>query len=196
MLTNLLTVRSQIRVMNEIKKSEINGSLARLSKNEIAKTMKKYNKLKQIFNGILLMNSVPDCVVVLTPRENKIAIQEAKKLQIPVVALVNTGDSPRDIDYPIYTNNFYKKSLYLWTTIICDAIVEGHTRNPELKFAFRDDLKREDFLDVSEIEAEKQEKLDAETKKVLDDKPQEIFDQSQNAFEDFFANDPNKNKTT
>ena len=190
MLTNLLTVRKQIRVMTDIKKAEISGVLLKLSKNEIAKAKKKYKKLKQTFGGILTMNSLPDCVVVLCPRESKNVIKEAKILKIPTVALINTGDSPRDIDYPIFCNNFYKRSYYLFTTLICDAVLEGEGKKSPLRFAYRDQIHPDEFRSINEIKAAQLKAEDELIRKREKERNKENMEQTGNSFQSILGKFP------
>lgn len=146
-LTNFKTIRAQIKKMMLIEKQEVDGTLSKLSKNECIKIRKEYYKLKNKLNGIKKMVKLPDCVVVFDAKNDRIAILEANKLNIPVIALVNTDADPSDIDILIPGNTNSKKSLFFVVTLLNDAIVSGKKLGV-LKVA------NHETIDFSEFEAQ------------------------------------------
>lgn len=125
MLTNFRTVKNSIEKMKEIEKMEQEGYLAKLPKKEAIKLIKKKEKLKTYLEGIRDMVNVPDAIFVVDSKNETIAVNEAKRLGIPVIGLVDTNCDPDDIDYIIPGNDDAIRAVKLLTGRIADAYEEG-----------------------------------------------------------------------
>ena len=130
-LTNFATIRKSIRRMEELVKMEEDGSLAELKKKERLMKAREREKLQKILTGIQDMARLPGAIFVVDIRREHIAIQEAKKLKIPVIAMVDTNCDPEMVDYPIPANDDAFKSIDLITGIIANAIMEGKKEREE-----------------------------------------------------------------
>lgn len=130
-LTNFATIRKSIRRMEELVKMEEDGSLAELKKKERLMKARERGKLQKILTGIQDMARLPGAIFVVDIRREHIAIQEARKLKIPVIAMVDTNCDPDLVDYPIPANDDAYKSIDLITGIIANAIMEGKKEREE-----------------------------------------------------------------
>ncbi|MBN1971661.1 MAG: 30S ribosomal protein S2 [Candidatus Delongbacteria bacterium] len=124
-LTNFQTIRKSVRTMEEIEKKAVDGTYDKLSKKEIIVVEKDKEKLQRILEGVRTMKMLPNALFVVDTVKEHIAIKEAKKLGIPIIALVDTNSDPDDVDFPIPANDDAFKSIGLITKIFSDAIVEA-----------------------------------------------------------------------
>ncbi|HHY45134.1 MAG TPA: 30S ribosomal protein S2 [Firmicutes bacterium] len=124
-LTNFSTIRRRIQRLMELEEWETNGYLERLPKKEAALLMKDKAKLEKYFLGIKGMQDLPDVMFVVDPRKEHIAVLEARRLGIPVVAIVDTNCDPDEIDYVIPGNDDAIRSVKLISSKMADAILEG-----------------------------------------------------------------------
>jgi len=125
MLTNFKTIRKRIERLNELEKMEEDGTFEVLPKKEVIKLRAEMEKLEKNLGGIKNMNGAPGALFVVDPRKEKIAIQEAHILGIPIVAIVDTNCDPEEIDYPIPGNDDAIRAVKLLTSKIADAIIEA-----------------------------------------------------------------------
>ena len=125
MLTNFQTLRRSIGQLKKLEAAETDGTYERLKKKEIVRMEKERAKLEKYLNGIKGMPSLPGCIFVLDTRIQHIAVKEANRLGIPVIAIVDTNCDPRGIDYPVPGNDDAIRSLKLFTSQIADACLEG-----------------------------------------------------------------------
>lgn len=125
MLTNFQTIRRSIDTLKKLEASLADGSAERLTKKEFSLMEKERQKLDKILSGIKNMNGVPGCVFVLDTRVEHIAVKEANRLDIPVVAIVDTNCDPEGINYPIPGNDDAIRSIKLIASRIADACIEG-----------------------------------------------------------------------
>jgi small subunit ribosomal protein S2 len=123
MLTNLTTIRKSIKTLEKTEKKIAQGREG-VTKKELSELTKKQQKLDKNLSGIRSMRKIPSLLVVVDPGKEKIAVQEARKLGIPVMALVDTNCNPDPIDYIIACNDDALKSIKLILTAIKDAILE------------------------------------------------------------------------
>ncbi len=130
MLTNFRTVRQSINRLKEIEQMEIDGSFAKLVKKEVLQLTRERDKLERSLGGIKDMNGLPDALFVIDVGHESIAIAEARKLGIPVVAVVDTNHSPVGIDYVIPGNDDAIRSVRLYAQLAADAILEGRASAP------------------------------------------------------------------
>jgi len=124
-LTNFSTIKRRVQRLKELEKMEEEGTFELLPKKEVIKLKKEYAKLKKYLDGIRDMEDLPDALYVVDPKREYIAVAEAKKLDIPVVAIVDTNCDPDLIDYPIPGNDDAIRAVALLTNIISTAVIEG-----------------------------------------------------------------------
>ncbi len=130
MLTNFRTVRQSINRLKELEQMETDGSFERLVKKEVLQLTRERDKLQRSLGGIKNMNGLPDAMFVIDVGHESIAIAEARKLKIPVVAVVDTNHSPQGIDYVIPGNDDAIRAIRLYTQLAADAILEGRASAP------------------------------------------------------------------
>jgi small subunit ribosomal protein S2 len=149
MLTNFRTVKNSIRRLLDLETMAADGSLDKLSKKEVLSLDRERSKLERSLGGIKNMDSLPDALFVIDVGHEYIAVAEANKLNIPVVAVVDTNCSPDGVDYPIPGNDDAIRAIRLYTAAVADAVLTGH----ELA-ATRSPIGSEDeYIDVEAAEA-------------------------------------------
>ena len=124
-LTNFRTIQKSIKTLVDIEEMEANGTLALYTKKEQAMKLKQKEKLDNFLGGIKDMKKLPDALFVVDPLEEHNAVAEARKLGIPVFALIDTNADPRTVDYPIPANDDAVRSIKLLVSLIADAVCEG-----------------------------------------------------------------------
>ena len=125
LLTNFSTIQRSIGRLRELEAMAEDGRYDTLSKKEIARIEKDKRKLQKNLDGIRRMSRLPDAVFVVDTRREKIAVDEARKLKIPVIGLVDTNCDPDDVDYVIPANDDALRSIRLFVTRIADAVIAG-----------------------------------------------------------------------
>ncbi|NLX91118.1 MAG: 30S ribosomal protein S2 [Firmicutes bacterium] len=125
MLTNFSTIRKRIDRLNELEKMEEEDRFELLPKKEVIKLNHEKEKLLKFLGGIRHMKDIPSAVFIVDPRKEKIAIAEARKLEIPIVAIVDTNCDPDEVDYIIPGNDDAIRAVRLITSKIADAVLEG-----------------------------------------------------------------------
>ena len=124
-LTNFQTIRKRINRLKEIERMEENGTFEVLPKKEVVNLLKEKDRLVKFLGGIKEMKKLPDAIFVVDPRKERIAIAEARKLNIPIVGIVDTNCDPDEIDYIIPANDDAIRAVRLLTSKMADAILEG-----------------------------------------------------------------------
>lgn len=124
-LTNFKTMKSRIQRLDELEKMETNGSFDVLPKKEVLQLRKEKEKLERFLGGIRGMKNLPSAIWVIDPRKERIAVAEARKLGIPVVAIVDTNCDPDEVDQLIPGNDDAIRAVRLITAKMADAIIEG-----------------------------------------------------------------------
>ena len=125
MLTNFKTIRTRIARLKELEKMQEDGTFDVLPKKEVAVLLHEKEKLDRNLGGIKEMTRIPDVMFVVDPRKEKIAIQEAHILGIPVVAIVDTNCDPEEVDYVIPGNDDAIRAVKLIASKIADAVIEA-----------------------------------------------------------------------
>ena len=125
MLTNFKTIKRSINRLNTLEKMQADGTFDLLPKKEVAALVKEMNNLEKSYGGIKTMERLPSAVFIVDPRKEHNAVLEAKKLGIPVVAIVDTNCDPDDADYVIPGNDDAIRGIRLITSVIADAVIEG-----------------------------------------------------------------------
>ena len=124
-MTNFQTIRRSIRRMEEIEKMEKDGTLDKLKKKEKLIRLREHEKLENVLGGIREMANLPGAIFIVDVKREDIAVNEARKLGIPIIAMVDTNCDPELVDYPIPSNDDALSSIELVTSIITDAIQQG-----------------------------------------------------------------------
>ena len=125
MLTNFQTIRKRVRRLQEIEQMGTDGSFGVLPKKEVLQLMKEKQKLEKFLGGVRDMERLPDAVFVVDPRKERIAVQEARKLNIPIISIVDTNCDPDEIDYVIPGNDDAIRAIKLICGRMADAVIEG-----------------------------------------------------------------------
>ncbi len=128
MLTNFSTIRTRIARMKELEQMNEDGSMLNLPKKEQLKLNGQLEKLQRNLTGIRDMTDLPAAVFVIDTKREEIAVAEARRLRIPVVALVDTNADPDEVDFVIPGNDDAIRSVNLMTKVIADAVIEGRAR--------------------------------------------------------------------
>ena len=146
MLTNFKTIRTRIERLKELEKMQEDGTFEVLPKKEVAVLLHEKEKLDKNLGGIKEMTRIPDVMFVVDPRKEKIAIQEAHILGIPVVAIVDTNCDPEEVDYVIPGNDDAIRAVKLIASKIADAVIEAKQGEQQAE--------AEENAEVTEAEAE------------------------------------------
>jgi len=125
MLTNFATIQSRIDQLVRMEDQQARGELGRLSKKEGLKIGEKIDKLNRQMGGFKEMTAIPGALFVVDPTKERIALAEAKRMGVPIVAIVDTNCNPDEIDVPIPANDDAIRAIKLITSKIADAVVEG-----------------------------------------------------------------------
>ncbi len=125
MLTNFTTIRKSIKRLNTIDKMETDGTFEKITKKERLLINRERDRLRKVFGGIEEMNRLPGAIFVVDIKKEHLAIKEAKILNIPVIALVDTNTDPEIVDYPIPANDDSIKTIELITKVMADAVIDG-----------------------------------------------------------------------
>jgi len=125
MLTNFATIRKSIRRIESIEKMEADGTADKLKKKERLVLGREQAKLNRVFGGIREMTRMPSALFIVDIKKEHIAIDEARKLGIPIFAIVDTNTNPNVVDYPIPANDDSVRTIELISKVIADAVLEG-----------------------------------------------------------------------
>ncbi len=128
MLTNFTTIRKSVKRLTNIEKMETDGTFDSITKKERLFLSRERDKLQEILSGVVEMSRLPGIVFVVDIKKEAIAVKEAKRLGIPVVAIVDTNTDPQLIDFPIPANDDALKAVQLITKVVADAVLEGSQR--------------------------------------------------------------------
>ncbi|HNZ82064.1 MAG TPA: 30S ribosomal protein S2 [Sedimentibacter sp.] len=158
MLTNYSTIRKRIERLNELKTMEEDGTFKLLTKKEVFKLKNEAERLEKFLGGIKNMDKLPGALFVVDPRKEKIAVQEAKILGIPVVAIVDTNCDPDEVDYVIPGNDDAIRAVKLLTATVADAVLEGK-QGVQMTY---DDVEEDDEVSDEELEKVEEEEFELE----------------------------------
>ncbi|MDR0452990.1 MAG: 30S ribosomal protein S2 [Treponema sp.] len=125
MLTNFVTIKKSLLRLKKLEKMEIDGTFENLTKKEIASLGKERSKLQKNLGGIKEMKELPGILFIIDTRKEAIAVAEAQRQGIPIIAVVDTNCNPDGIDYPIPGNDDAIRAITLFTQIIANAVVEA-----------------------------------------------------------------------
>ncbi|MCD6131296.1 MAG: 30S ribosomal protein S2 [Candidatus Hydrothermae bacterium] len=175
-LTNFDTIRSRVEYMKDLERMKEDGTLDKYPKKEQMKMLKELEKLEKVFGGIKDMTSLPDLIYIVDIVQEDIALKEAKKLGIPVVAIVDTNADPTVVDYPIPGNDDAIRSINLITKVIADAVIEGRQGKDFMVAEKEFEEKEEKVEEVMEEKKMKEEVEEKEEEKKVETKEQEKED--------------------
>jgi small subunit ribosomal protein S2 len=144
MLTNYKTVKQSIKRLFDLEAMSEDGTFESLTKKEVLGLKREMEKLERSLGGIKHMGSLPDALFIVDIEHERIAVLEANKLGIPIVAIVDTNCSPEGIDYVIPGNDDAMRAIQLYTSGIADAVLEGKASVPEVPAG------EDDFVEVDE----------------------------------------------
>ena len=125
MLTNFKTMRTRIDRLQQLRKMQEDGTFDMLPKKEVIKLTGEIAKLEKYLGGVKEMRRLPSVLFVIDPRKERNAIAEARKLHIPIVAIVDTNCDPDEVDYPIPGNDDAIRAIRLISTTMANAVQEG-----------------------------------------------------------------------
>jgi small subunit ribosomal protein S2 len=128
-LTNFSTIQKRIARLRELEGMRAQGSFDLLPKKEVSRLTDELDKLERFLGGIKDMHRLPDAVFIVDPKKERIAVLEARKLKIPIIAVIDTNCDPDEIDYPIPGNDDAIRAVKLMVSKISDAIIEGRTEH-------------------------------------------------------------------
>ena len=151
MLTNFTTIRTRVQRLAQLRKMEEDGTFDLLPKKEVAQLQLEIDKLEKYLGGIKEMREFPGALFIVDPRKERIAVSEARKLKIPIIAIVDTNCDPDEIDYVIPGNDDAIRAVKLIAGAMADAIIEG--REGQMGAAARED-EPESEEEASEAEDE------------------------------------------
>jgi len=146
MLTNFKTVKQSIKRLKEMEGMQQDGSLERISKKEALGLTRELAKLQRSLGGIKELSALPDALFVIDVGYQKGAVQEANKLGVPVIGVVDTNHNPEGIDYVIPGNDDSSRAIRLYARGMADAVLEGRTESLEEVVA----ASRDEFVEVEE----------------------------------------------
>ncbi len=124
-LTNFSTIKKSIRHLENLEKMTVDGTVEKFTKKERLQIEREIDKMKKVFAGIQDMKKIPGAVFVVDIKKEEIAVKEALKLKVPIIAIVDTNCDPTSIDYPIPGNDDSTKSITLISRVIADAVLDG-----------------------------------------------------------------------
>jgi small subunit ribosomal protein S2 len=128
MLTNFATIKKSINRLKEIEMMKEDGTYTKLTKKEIARLEKELAKLKKNFAGIVPMERMPKAMFIVDTKKEETAVKEAKRLNIPIIGLIDTNSNPDLVNYPIPGNDDATKSIRLIASLMADTVIEGRKK--------------------------------------------------------------------
>jgi len=159
-LTNYQTIRTRIERLHRLGEMEQDGTFDRLPKKEVLKLLKEKERLERYLGGISQMWRLPDIVFVVDPRKERIAVSEARKMEIPIVAIVDTNCDPDEIDYVIPGNDDAIRAIRLLTSRMADAVLEGKEGRQETEASESPEAEAADEAAMPAEEEEEEEVLE------------------------------------
>jgi small subunit ribosomal protein S2 len=160
MITNFATIKKSIMKLKRIERMEVDGTFDYMIKKEIIRLRREKDKLIKNIGGIKEMETLPDMVFIIDPKKEAIALAEAMKAGIPIVAIVDTNCNPEGIDYPIPGNDDAIRAINLFCSVISSSVIEGQNEAGKIEIteetkimSLADEEKAEEEASVEEIEA-------------------------------------------
>ena len=167
MLTNFQTIKKSIHRLKKIEKMEVDGTFESLTKKEVAKLNKERARLEKNLGGIKDMKDLPGAIFIIDTRKEAIAVAEAKRMGIPIIAVVDTNCDPTDIDYPVPGNDDAIRAITLFTQIIANAVVDADN---EVGIEIIENLQEDEIAEV-EVDAAVKEEIPEEAAEATEEAP-------------------------
>ena len=161
MLTNYKTIRASIRRFRDLEAQESNGTFDKLNKKEVLTRTRMKDKLENSIGGIKDMNGLPDILFVVDVDHERIAINEANKLGIPVVGIVDSNSNPDGVDYIIPGNDDSIRAIKLYAASIADAVLEGKAQSAAI-------TSKDEFVEEAAVEPEVKAEAEAEVEAAVE----------------------------
>jgi len=180
-LTNFSTIKKSIRHLENLEKMNLDGTIEKLTKKERLHIDREIEKMKKVFIGIQEMKKIPGAIFIVDIKKEEIAVKEARKLNIPIFALVDTNCDPDLIDYPIPGNDDSTKSVTIISKIVADAILEGR-ESIQAKALEEEEMavKKEEKVEKEEVmKAEKAIKTAKAAKAKKEEKEKEVKEEAE-----------------
>ena len=154
MLTNFKTIRTRVERLKKLEEMETDGTFDLLPKKEVANLKNEMEKLEKNLGGIKEMTKLPGAMFVVDPKNERIAVLEAKKLNIPIIGLIDTNCNPEDVDYPIPGNDDAIRAVKLITDVLADGIIEGRQGEMTEEINMPEQAPAEEEKSMEEVVAE------------------------------------------
>ena len=180
MLTNFVTIKRSLLRLKKLEKMEVDGTFENLTKKEIAGIAKERLKLQKNLGGIKEMKELPGIMFVIDTRKEQIAVAEAQRMGIPIVAVVDTNCNPDGINYPIPGNDDAIRAITLFTQIIANAVIEADN---EVGLKIIETLGDEDE-DVESDVSRKEEDMEIDIEKYTTEEAYRAFKEEEEAYEE------------
>jgi small subunit ribosomal protein S2 len=173
MLTNFVTIKKSLLRLKKLEKMEVDGTFENLTKKEIASLGKERTKLQKNLGGIKEMKELPGILFIIDTRKEAIAVAEAQRQGIPIIAVVDTNCNPDGIDYPIPGNDDAIRAITLFTQIVANAVVEADNEvglkiietlgdeDEDMESMMNDASKKEEDMEIDIEKYTTQEAIDA-----------------------------------
>ncbi len=176
MLTNFSTIRKSIKRLTNIEKQETDGTFDKITKKERLFLTREKDKLKKVLEGVETMSRLPGAMFVVDIKKESIAIKEARRLNIPVFAIVDTNCDPDPVDYVIPANDDAVKTIELIVQHMADAVIEGEAKAKEMKA--EESAENERLKKEKEAERKEEQQKEAVSKKAEDKKTSKAKDEN------------------
>ena len=191
MLTNFTTIKKSIATLKRIERMEADGTFDSLTKKEVALYTKEKNKLEKNLGGIKDMKELPGALFIIDTKKEALAVAEAKRLGIPVIAVVDTNCDPTDITYPIPGNDDAIRAISLFVEIIANAVIDADSEAGIQLIESLDDEDEEAAINAAPVE-DKDEKSDDEDVDYsnyvpAEEKEEDSADEQEEDEEDYFT---------
>ncbi|RJP65808.1 MAG: 30S ribosomal protein S2 [Ignavibacteriales bacterium] len=180
MLTNFSTIRKSIKRLTNIEKMESDGTFEKITKKERLFLTREKDKLRKVLDGVETMNKLPGALFIVDIKKEAIAVAEAKRLNVPVFAIVDTNCDPDIVDYLIPANDDAVKTIEIITKVMSDAVTDGLARAKELraqeaaeKERVRKEREEEEKLQPKEVKESKPHRRERGQQKEVENKPVE-----------------------
>jgi small subunit ribosomal protein S2 len=160
MMTNFVTIKNSINRLKRIERMEVDGSFDFMTKKEVIKLKREKDKLQKNIGGVKDMDTLPDMIFIIDPKKEAIAVAEAMRVKVPIVAIIDTNCNPEGIDYPIPGNDDAIRAINLFASIVSSAVMEG--QNEGGKFEITEETK---IISLEEEESKEKEVSQEETAK-------------------------------
>jgi small subunit ribosomal protein S2 len=162
MLTNFRTIQARLKRLEELQGRQDSGDFERLPKKEATKLTEELTRLNRLLSGIHQMRRLPDVIFIIDPHKEQLAVAEARRLEIPIISLVDTNCNPEQIDYPIPANDDAIRAVKLLSSKIADAAIEGATIR-------QSKLADEEAADAAEAALDEKAAIDDEKPEPMDE---------------------------